>query len=205
MAKRQATPPRMTFEEFLDWERRQETKHEFVDGVAVAMAGGTEAHNIIQANLLASSLTKLRGGPCRPFPSGMLLRTGNGKGRYPDMTIDHGPRNPSNLVAPKPVVVFEVLSPDTQREDRTLKLADYNATPSIAHYVMVEPSEPLAHVYHRGPHGDFILRPREIGGMDASIELPAASLTLMMSEIYDGLDFDLTVEAVSSEDTPNPT
>jgi Uma2 family endonuclease len=29
-----------TFEEFLDWERHQETKHELVDGEPVAMAGG---------------------------------------------------------------------------------------------------------------------------------------------------------------------
>jgi Uma2 family endonuclease len=205
MAQRQAKQPRMTFDEFLEWERRQETKHEFLDGVPVAMAGASEAHNIIQANLLASSLTKLRGGPCRPFPSDMLVRTGTGKGRYPDMTIDCGPRNPSNLVAPNPVIVFEVLSPETQREDRTLKLADYNATPSIAHYVLVEPSEPLVHIYHRGPHGDFNLRPQELRGLDARIELEATGLTLMMSEIYDGLDVDLAGEAEPSGNTPSPS
>ena len=205
MAQPHAKQPRMTFGEFLDWERRQEIKHEFLDGVAVAMAGGTEAHNIIQGNLLASSLAKLRGGPCRPFPSDMLVRTGTGNGRYPDMTIDCGQRNPSNLVAPNPTVVFEVLSPATQREDRTLKLADYNATPSIAHYVMVESSEPLVHVYHRGPHGDFSLRPQELRGMDGRIELPATDLTLTMTEIYDGLDIDMEVEAEPAEDTRSPT
>jgi Uma2 family endonuclease len=201
MPKRQAQQPLMTFDEFLSWERGQETKHEFLDGVAVAMAGGTEAHNIIQTNLLVSSVTKLRGGPCRPFPSDMLVRTGSGNGRYPDMTIDCGPRNPSNLVAPNPVVVIEVLSPATQREDRTLKLADYNATPSIAHYVLVEPSEPLVHIYHRGPHGDFNLRPQEVRGMDASIELNAAALTLTMAEIYDGIDLGNVAEPAPAEDT----
>ena len=123
----------MTFEQFLDWERHQETRHEFIDSMPATMAGGTEAHNVIQGNLFAAALTKLRGNPCRPFPSDMLVRTGTGKGRYPDMTIDCGARNPANLVAPRLVAVFEVLTPETQREDRTLKLADYNATPSIAH------------------------------------------------------------------------
>jgi Uma2 family endonuclease len=83
-----------TFEEFLDWERHQETKHEFVDGEPVAMAGGSEAHNIIQGNLFAAALAKLRGSPCRPFPSDMAVKTGLQKGRYPDVTIDCGPRNP---------------------------------------------------------------------------------------------------------------
>jgi Uma2 family endonuclease len=117
----------------------------------------------------------------------MLIKTGNGRGRYPDVTIDCGPRNPANLVAPQPVVVFEVLSPETQREDRTLKLADYNATPSIAYYVLVETSQPLVHVYSRGPHGDFLLRPQEIRGLEGSVELPAVSLSPAIGEIYEGL------------------
>jgi len=190
MVQLQAKQPRMTFDEFLEWERHQDTRHEFLDGVAVAIAGGTEAHNIIQTNLLAVSLSKLRGSPCRPFPSDMLVRTGTAKGRYLDMTIDCGPRSPSNVVAPNPVVVFVVLSPDTQKEDRTLKLADDNATLSIAHYVLVEPSEPVVHIYDRGPHGDFNLRPQEVHRLDAGIDLQAVGLTLMMTEIYDGLDLD---------------
>jgi Uma2 family endonuclease len=55
------------------------------------MAGGTEAHNVIQGNLFAAALIRPRGGPCRPFPSDMLVKTGTGRGRYPDMTIDCGP------------------------------------------------------------------------------------------------------------------
>ena len=39
----QLSPQPLTFEQFLDWERGQELKHEFVDGEPVGMAGGTEA------------------------------------------------------------------------------------------------------------------------------------------------------------------
>jgi Uma2 family endonuclease len=177
----------LTFEQFLDWERGQEQKHEFVDGEPVGMAGGTEAHNIIQANLIAAVAPRLRGSGCRAFPSDMLVKTGTGRGRYPDMTIDCGPRRGENLVAPEPRVVFEVLSEETQQRDRTIKLADYNATPSIAHYVLVEQGEAIVHVYSRGPHGDFNLRPQEIRGLEGMVELPAVQLSLSMSEIYDGI------------------
>lgn len=180
----------LTFDQFLDWERGQELKHEFVDGEAIGTAGGTEAHNIIQANLIAAAAPKLRGSGCRPFPSDMLVKTGTGRGRYPDMTIDCGPRRGANLVAPEPKVVFEVLSEETQQRDRTIKLADYNATPSIAHYVLVEQGEPLVHIYSRGQHGDFNLRPAEVRGLDGVVELPAIHLSLAMSEIYDGLELD---------------
>ena len=83
-----------------------------------------------------------------------------------------------------------MLSEDTQQRDRTIKLADYNATPSIAHYVLIEQAEPLVHVYSRGPHGDFNLRPQEVRRLDGTIDLPAISLSLTMREIYDGLALD---------------
>lgn len=194
----------MTFDEFLDWERHQEFRHELVDGVPVAMTGATEAHNIVQGNLFAASLAKLRGTPCRPFPSDMLVRTGTGQGRYPDMTVDCGPRNPANLTAPQPVVVFEVLSPDTQRVDRTIKLAEYNATPSIMHYVLVEPSEPLVHIYDRHSGGDFSLWPRELRGLEGAVELPAIGLTLTMAEVYEGLQFHQTPEQASPTVSRSP-
>lgn len=194
----QLSPQPLTFEQFLDWERGQELKHEFVDGEPVGMAGGTEAHNIIQANLIAAVAPKLRGSGCRPFPSDMLVRTGNGRGCYPDMIIDRGPRRDENLVAPEPKVVFEVLSQETQRRDRTIKLADYNATPSIAHYVLIEQGEPLVHVHGRGPHGDFNLRPQEVRGLDGVVELPAIGISLAVSEIYDDLELD-----VASATVPN--
>src|SRR4029077_2323512 len=85
-----------TFEEFLDWERHQETKHELVDGKPVAVAGGSEGHNIIQGNLFAAALAKLRGSPRRPVPSDMGVKPGLQKGLYPAVTIDCGPRNPGN-------------------------------------------------------------------------------------------------------------
>lgn len=190
-----------TFEEFLDWERHQETKHEFVDGEPVAMAGGSEAHNIIQGNLFAAALAKLRGSPCRPFPSDMAVKTGLQKGRYPDVTIDCGPRNPGNQAAPDPRVVFEVLSRETQKEDRTIKLAEYSAVPSIAHYVLVEQSDNLVHVYSRVGTGDFIIRPREARGLDGTIELPAIGISMSLAEIYEGLDFNVEMDA----DAPRPT
>lgn len=180
----------LMFEQFLEWERGQELKHEFVDGEAIGMAGGTEAHSMIQANLIAAATPKLRGSGCRAFTSDMLVRTGTEHGRYPDMIIDCGQRRAQNLVAPEPKVVFEVLSEDTQQRDRTIKLADYNATPSIAHYVLVEQAEPLVHVYSRGPHGDFNLRPQEVRGLDGAVDLPAISLSLTMREICDGLELD---------------
>ena len=184
-----------TFEDFLDWEHLQDWRHELVDGVPMAMAGASEGHNIIQGNIFAALLSRLRGGPCRPFPSDMAVKTGFRKGRYPDVTVDCGPRNPENRSRPSPTIVFEVLSSDTQGEDRTVKLWEYNELRTIAHYVLVEQSAPLLHVYSRGESGEFKLRPQEVRGLDGVVELSAVGVSLSMAEIYESLDFDSAIEA----------
>ena len=179
----------MAFEAFLEWERRQPTRHEFVDGPVIAMAGGSQAHNAIQGTLYFAARSKLSGKPCRPFTSDMLTRTGRGNGRYPDLTIDCGEFRADAQTASSPTVVFEVLSENTQREDRTRKLADYNATASIAQYVLIEADEPLAYVYSRAAHGEFSVIPQEIKGFDGEIVLPSVGIALSMAEVYEGIVF----------------
>lgn len=202
MSLLQRKPPTFdTFEEFLDWERHQDTKHDLVDGVPVAMAGASEAHNIIQGNVFAALLTKLRGGPCRPFSSDMAMKTGANRGRYPDVSVDCGPRNAGNYALPNPTVVFEVLSHTTEEEDRTIKPGEYNDVRTISHYVLVSQSAYRLHVYDRGANGDFMLKPRLVSGLDAVLELPAIGVSLGMAEIYDELD----LEAAPDPDTAQPT
>ena len=92
-------------------------------------------------------------------------------------------------IAPEPKVVFEVLSEDTQQRDRTIKLADYNATPSIAHYVLIEQAEPLVHVTAVVRMATSIFAAGS-QTTPTDIDLPAVSLSLTMSEIYDGLALD---------------
>ena len=184
-----ANPQLLTFDAFLDWERDQATRHACVDGEILAREGGTQAHATIQGNLYFAIRSKLRGSPCRPFTADMLTRTGRGNGRYPDVTIDCGPYRGEARTASQPTIIFEILSDSTQREDRTRKLADYNATPSIAHYVMVEQDEPLAYVYSRAHHGEFSVIPQEIKGLHAAIELPSVAIALTMAEVYEGIEF----------------
>jgi len=131
-----------TFEDFLAWEQRQEVRHELVDGVPLAMAGGTEAHDDICFNVQSTLREKLVGGPCKALSPNMPVKTGTMRGRYPDGTVDCGPRHPENRSASCPTVVFEVLSKDSRSDDFTEKLWEYNRIPSIAHYVLLEQTAP---------------------------------------------------------------
>ena len=183
----------MTFERFLDWEQHQERRHEFVDGVPVAMAGGTRARDRIQRNLITKCGPRLSGSGCEPLGPDMLVRTGTGNGRYPDMTIDCGPFDAAALTASEPRIVFEILSESTKKTDQLAKLADYDATPTITHYVLVSQIEPLVLVYARGEHGRFNIRPGTLRGVDKVLDLPSVGISLPLSEIYQGLGFEAEI------------
>ncbi|HEX6111439.1 MAG TPA: Uma2 family endonuclease [Geminicoccaceae bacterium] len=70
---------------------------------------------------------------------------------------------------PEPLIVVEVLSPSTRDKDFPVKLAGYAALPSLAHYLLVDPSaaslcttiaRPASRVPHQHrPHGTLHLDP----------------------------------------------
>jgi Uma2 family endonuclease len=175
------------FAEFLAWEQGQERRHEFIDGVAVMMAGGTRAHDRIQRNLLVRTSERLRDSGCEPLGPDMIVETGTGNGRYPDMTIDCGSFDPNALTAGAPTAVFEILSDSTRKTDLLIKLRDYDATPSIRHYVLIAQTEYLVFVYSRGDVGGFSLRPKELRQPGDSVEPSSPPLSLTLAEIYEGL------------------
>jgi len=53
-----------TVDEFLAWERAQEERYEFVDGLVRMMVGGTLAHARIKGNVYASSREQVGGSGC---------------------------------------------------------------------------------------------------------------------------------------------
>jgi Uma2 family endonuclease len=180
----------MTFAEFLVWEQTQDRRHEFIDHVAVMMAGGTRAHDRIQRNLLVRATDRLRGSGCEPLGPDMIVATGTRNGRYPDMTIDYGAFDAGALTASAPAVVFEILSDSTRTTDLLIKLRDYDATPSIQQYVLIAQTEILVFVYSRGAAGGFSLRAQEYRQLQDTVELPRVGLSMTLAEIYEGLPLE---------------
>jgi Uma2 family endonuclease len=85
-----------------------------------------------------------------------------------------------------PVVVFEVLSPSTAREDRIVKAREYQATPSVRRYVMLEQDGIGATVYARSGETWTL----EILVAGAVLSLPEIGVELPLAELYEGLAFE---------------
>jgi Uma2 family endonuclease len=139
-----------TWDAYLKREARQTIRYELVDGQVYAMGGGTAEPDTIGNNLRAALHAQLRGKPCRSHGPDLKARAGP-DGRYPDALIDCGPRRPG--AAQESVAVFEVLSRSTGWIDQSLKLRDYDATPTIRSYVLISQDEQRAMVYTRDEDG----------------------------------------------------
>ncbi len=176
----------MTLAEFLTWEERQPVRYEF-DGVGpVAMTGGTAGHADIQANLAAALRTRLRNNPCRFYGSDLKFQVAEGHVRYPDGMVVCSPVDRTATVVYDPVVVFEVLSPSTARDDRIVKAREYQATPSIQRYVMLEQDGVSATVYARSGESST----HEILIADSILSLPEIGVSMPLAELYEGIAFE---------------
>ena len=98
-----------------------------------------------------------------------------------------------------PVVIFEVLSPSTARNDRIVKAREYQATPSVQRYVMLEQDSIDATVHVRSQDGWSVLVLKQ----DDILSLPEIDLAIPLAELYEGLTFeDHPVEDDDNEQTP---
>src|SRR5437868_484917 len=107
--------PYLTPEEYLALERAAPYKSEYLDGDIFAMAGASEEHNTITANLVRHLGNQFDGRPCRVYASDMRVKvSATGLYTYPDVVAVCGPReledNHGDTLL-NPTVIFEVLSP----------------------------------------------------------------------------------------------
>jgi Uma2 family endonuclease len=181
----------MTLAEFLEWEDRQPLRYEF-DGIGpVAMTGGTAGHADIQRNLAIAVGARLRGKPCRFYGSDLKFQVAEGHVRYPDGMVVCSPVDRTATVIYDPVIVFEVLSPSTTRDDRIVKAREYQATPSVRRYVMLDQDGVSATVYARS--GETWTH--EILVADSILSLPEIGVELPLAELYEGIVFEAEQDA----------
>jgi Uma2 family endonuclease len=187
----------MTLEEFLAWERGQPARYEYAGGIATMMTGGSAAHATIAMNFLIALRQALRDTGCRPFGSDMKV-IANGTVRYPDVSITCRPIGDKDDTVPEPVLVVEVISPSTEREDRGRKKFDYFATPSIRQYAIVEQEERRVDLYTRGAEGWV----NEIVTGEQTLNLSSVGVALALVALYEDTELDATRRQANERAAP---
>jgi Uma2 family endonuclease len=174
-----------SYSEYLALEQRTGVRHEFVDGEAWAMAGGTKRHSAVKTNLAGEIYVALRGSPCRSYDSDLKLRVpATGLATYTDLTVICGGvevHAEDVHAATNPTVVFEVLSPSTEAWDRGGKFEHLGRTTSLQQYVLLAQDRPLVEVFTRGEGGTWELRRY---GAGEQADLGAIGVRLAVDPLY---------------------
>lgn len=151
---------------------------------------GTIAHDRVTFNLHKALDARLAGKPSKSYgPNVKILMPG--KVRYPDALVSCTPTDPTAITADHPVVVFEVVSEDTARTDRIVKPREYQATPTIQRYVILEQKGIGASVFTRRD-GDWIATALTEGD---TLQMAEIDVEVPIDEFHVGLDYSSSAEA----------
>jgi Uma2 family endonuclease len=172
--------------DYLDFEARASKRHEYVAGEIFAMAGVSQAHNLIVGNVYRAFANRLHGGPCRTFFSDFKVRLKINMDEffyYPDVMVACGSEGVEKYFLRNPKVIVEVLSPSTEGTDRREKLIHYRRIPALEEYILIAQDTPEVTIHRRGSEW----KPTVLTALDAVGEIHSIKLSLPLAEVYDGV------------------
>lgn len=187
MSAQPASQLLFTIEEYLEREEKAEYKSEYYKGEPFAMASGTPCHSDIGGNIYHAFRKHLAGKSCRPYNTDMrvyipILEYFT----YPDVSVVCGKREffRDNALI-NPTVIVEVLSDSTEGYDRGTKFRLYSNISSLQEYVLVSQKERVVEVFRRNEQQRWELF---VFAENENVELASVECTLIMDEIYEGVD-----------------
>jgi Uma2 family endonuclease len=177
---------RYTYAEYVALERESPTKHEFLDGEIYAMAGGSEDHSALAAEILRVLGNRVATMPCRVHTSDLRIYVeAVGLATFPDGAVVCGPleqHEPSPVAtALNPTVLLEVTSDSSEEYDRGAKLDAYRTIPTLRDYVVVSHRERRITVHQRTDAHTWTTRVAISGGR---VEVASIGAMLDVDETY---------------------
>jgi len=191
-----ASALRMSYDEYLAFDRASSERHQFVNGEVFAMAGGSLEHSLIKVNVIALLREALRDRSCLVFDCDFRIRTVDDMGTYPDASALCGTPQFSSAHKDElcnPSLIVEVLSPSTESYDRGDKFVHYGTIPSLQDYVLVASEHVMVEVFSRHEQGWLLRR----YGADDQVPLASVGCELAVREIYRKVFTDVVGSAAS--------
>jgi Uma2 family endonuclease len=178
-------------EEYVALEADSSERHEYYRGEIFLMAGGSVRHGMISGNIYHHLRLQLKGKRCQPFISDQRVAVK----KYPlhtyaDVFVVCGEvlTDPTDKQAiANPQVLFEVLSPSTEKYDRGEKFAFYRSLPSLREYIFVAQDQPHIERFVLQSNDKWLLHLYD--GLDREVELTDIDSHLEMRDIYEGVTF----------------
>lgn len=175
----------MTEAEYLAFEQKSNSRHEYAGGQILALSGASNNHILIVGNLTTALNVHLSKTPCLVMSIDLQVKVATSY-RYPDVTVicdEPDMVGDSSLQSvTNPDIIFEVLSPSTASIDHIQKLDEYTQIESLKSYLLVEQDKSAIKHFRRRP--DDTWNYAKVAGLHADIDLPSINYTLKLSDVY---------------------
>lgn len=186
-----ASPPQsyLTADEYLDLEERSDTKHEYIDGQAYAMAGASDAHVTIALNLATLLRSHVRGSGCRVYIADMKARIESpNRFYYPDVMVTCDPRDLETSTYKRfASLIVEVLSDSTEAGDRGDKFVDYQELETLREYVLINTKRQRVECFRRNEQGLWVLQ--SYTPQHTSFRLDSIGFEATLAALYEDVTF----------------
>ncbi len=184
---------KMSPDEYLEFERASEIKHEYFNGEIFAMTGAKVNHNRIGSNINRHLGNQLADRPCDIFLSDMRVKVQSiNKYTYPDIVVVCGDLELEDQkfdTLLNPIIIIEILSNSTELYDRGKKFLHYRLIPSLKEYILVSQYHCQIEKFVRGDDGIWRLFDPHTD-MEESIKIDAIDCELLLSDIYNRVEFE---------------
>lgn len=179
---------KLSAQEYLEWEARQEFKHEYVEGEVYAMTGGTLPHNDIAVNLTTALKKHLKGKGCKVrMADAKVGITDEGPFFYPDVLVTCDSRDRRAIQFMRfPCLVVEILSPGTEAYDRGSKFAQYRRLSTLQEYVLINSDKLGVEKFRLNERNKWELTAYEAGD---TMHFSSIDVELLVAQLYEDVEF----------------
>jgi Uma2 family endonuclease len=180
-------------QEYLELEVNSEIRHEYINGLIIAMTGGTPNHNQLALNFSGTLNYLLKRQPYQVFVTDQRLWIPSRKiHTYPDIMVVKNPLEyeqgrKDTLV--NPVMIAEVLLKSTKGYDRDEKFAAYRTIPTLQEYILIDQYTMHIEQYCKTNNNQWIFS--EFTDGNVNLNLASISCQMILSDIYDKVDFNI--------------
>jgi Uma2 family endonuclease len=173
---------KLSVEEYLEFEKTSEIRHEYVDGELLAMAGEKRRHNRLGLRLVRLLTDATESRDCELVFETVKLRTRTTRYRYPDVVVSCAPGDDDYFID-NPCFIAEVLSSSTEQTDITKKLEEYTRLPTVERYITVSQNSRFVVVYKREGEKWLVEALDETGEFD----VPCLDTKVTLEQLYQGI------------------
>ena len=179
---------KVSIAEYIVGEETSQVRYEYLHGDVYQMAGSSQSHGRISANLFGQLFAGLKGSQCEAYFENTKVRPSESVFYYPDILVTCEGEFQNTFIADAPVLLIEVTSPSTERIDRLEKLPACKSMPSVREIVIVNQGRFAIEVYRRDSNDewttDFFDNPEDV------FHLSSINMDISVADVYDRVVFD---------------